>query len=81
MLLEQLTQAQLVGSVVDIGGGAGVLLSAILGRTPNARGVLFDLDHVAQAARSAVEPQIAARCEFTGGDFFKAVPSGEMSTC
>jgi hypothetical protein len=63
-------------TVVDVGGGAGVLLSAILRRTPNARGVLFDLDHVAQAARSAVEPQIAARCEFTGGDFFKAVPSG-----
>lgn len=63
-------------TVVDVGGGAGVLLAAILRRNPNTRGVLFDLDHVAQAARSAVEPQIAARCEFKGGDFFQSVPTG-----
>jgi hypothetical protein len=62
--------------VVDVGGGVGVLLSAILRRNPKARGLLFDLDHVAQAARSVVEPSIASRCEFVGGDFFKAIPGG-----
>lgn len=63
-------------TVVDVGGGSGVLLSAILKRNPAARGVLFDLEHVVKAARSTLDPQIAARCEFAGGDFFKAVPSG-----
>lgn len=63
-------------TVVDVGGGSGTLLSAILWRNTAARGVLFDLDHVARAARSSVEAGIAARCEFAGGDFFKAVPSG-----
>src|SRR5262249_1233567 len=63
-------------TVVDVGGGSGVLLSAILQRNPAARGVLFDLDHVVKAARSALDPEIAARCEFAGGDFFKTVPSG-----
>lgn len=62
--------------VVDVGGGAGVLLSAILRHNAGARGVLFDLDHVTQAARSAVNPEIATRCEFVGGDFFKTVPAG-----
>jgi SAM-dependent methyltransferase len=62
--------------VIDIGGGSGAMLSAILRRNPAPRGVVFDLDHVATAARLAMDPQIAARCEFVGGDFFKAVPSG-----
>ena len=62
--------------IVDVGGGAGVLLSAILRRNPAARGVLFDLDHVASAARSKAKAELASRCEFVGGNFFKAVPSG-----
>jgi hypothetical protein len=62
--------------VVDVGGGAGELLFTVLRRAPNARGVLFDLDHVVNAARSKVEPVIARRCDFVGGDFFKAVPTG-----
>jgi hypothetical protein len=31
---------------------------------------------VTQAARGAVEPPIASRFEFVGGDFFKTIPSG-----
>jgi hypothetical protein len=62
--------------VVDVGGGAGELLSTVLRSAPKARGVLFDLDHVVNAARSKVEPAIARRCDFVGGDFFKAVPTG-----
>jgi hypothetical protein len=55
--------------------GRLLLLSAILRRNPGARGVLFDLDHVVQAARPALSAEFASRCEFVGGDFFKAVPA------
>lgn len=60
--------------VVDIGGGNGTLLSAILGRHAAARGVLFDLPHVVKAASQAMTARFGNRCEMVGGDFFKAVP-------
>jgi SAM-dependent methyltransferase len=63
-------------TIVDVGGGAGALLSAILRAAPSARGVLFDLEHVVAAAKTTADRDTAARCEFVGGDFFKTVPSG-----
>lgn len=62
--------------VVDVGGGSGTLITEILLANPSARGVLFDLNHVIAAARSKFDPRVANRCEFAGGDFFKAVPRG-----
>ena len=62
--------------VVDVGGGNGTLLSAILRRHAAPRGVLFDLPHVVEAAKPVVDADISRRCEFVGGDFFKAVPEG-----
>jgi hypothetical protein len=38
------------GTVVDVGGGHGRLLSAILAATPQARGILFDLPQVVAGA-------------------------------
>jgi len=63
--------------IVDIGGGHGALLAAILKANPAARGVLFDLPHVAEgaAARFAAEG-VSDRCEIVSGDFFKAVTPG-----
>lgn len=63
-------------NVVDIGGGRGVLLAAVLDANANARGILFDLPHVIQAAKKTLDRGIAARINFVPGDFFKAVPSG-----
>ena len=62
--------------VADIGGGEGVLLSAILWRNKAARGVLFELAHVIDSARTKIDPNVASRCEFVAGDFFRAVPAG-----
>ena len=62
--------------VVDVGGGDGTLIAGILGSNPAVQGVLFDLDHVVAAARTKFAPGIVGRCEFTGGDFFKAIPAG-----
>jgi SAM-dependent methyltransferase len=63
--------------VVDVGGGKGVLLQAILDRCPHVRGVLFDQPEVIERARpSLLESPAAARCELVGGDFFDRVPAG-----
>jgi hypothetical protein len=63
--------------IVDIGGAHGDLLLTILQAYPHARGTVFDLPHVADAARQAMTAQgYAGRCEAVGGDFFQAVPPG-----
>lgn len=64
-------------TVVDVGGGGGVLLTEILKANPGARGVLFDLPATVDDARAFVAASsVRDRCELVGGDFFKAVPSG-----
>lgn len=66
-------------SIVDVGGGDGTLLAAALRRNRSARGILFDLPAVVDAARKTFDPALAARTEFMPGDFFKAVPaSGDV---
>jgi hypothetical protein len=64
-------------TLVDIGGGNGALLAAILARYPAMRGVLFDQPHViAGAAPLLQQAGVADRCELVEGSFFEAVPSG-----
>lgn len=64
-------------TVVDVGGGEGSLLAALLRACPGARGVLFDRPHVlAAATRVLAEAGVAARCDVVGGDMFDAVPAG-----
>lgn len=64
-------------TLVDVGGGEGSLLSALLRACPGARGVLFDQPHVlAAATRVLDEAGVAARCRVVGGDMFDAVPAG-----
>jgi hypothetical protein len=65
------------GTVVDVGGGNGTLLAAILAEYPKTRGVLFDQPHVvAGAPRVLAGAGVADRCEVVGGSFFEAVPNG-----
>ena len=65
------------GVVVDVGGGDGTFLVALLRRYPSLRGVLFDLPHVVErAAAGLAEAGVAGRCEVVAGDFFEAVPEG-----
>lgn len=53
-------------TIADIGGGRGHLLRAILKSAPHARGILFDLPHVIEAARA----ESSDRLKFQAGDFF-----------
>lgn len=63
--------------IADIGGGQGKLLSAMLGASPEAAGVLFDAPQVIEQARQVVAGSDAsARIEFAPGDFFQSVPAG-----
>jgi len=64
-------------TIVDVGGGHGLLLSRLLEAVPMARGVLFDLPEVIEGARAALAARgLADRCALVGGSFFDAVPSG-----
>lgn len=61
--------------IVDVGGGYGLLLLTILKAHPGAAGVLFDLPHAIEGARSYVDKSgLASRCELVSGDFFQSVP-------
>jgi O-methyltransferase/methyltransferase family protein len=65
-------------SVVDVGGGNGTLLAALLGEFRAMRGVLLDQPHVVANAAAAVLERagVADRCEIVGGSFFDEVPTG-----
>jgi hypothetical protein len=65
------------GTVVDVGGGHGALLGAILTANPNVRGVVFDAPSVAAGTTKAIrDAGLADRCRAEGGDFFQEVPAG-----
>jgi hypothetical protein len=63
--------------IVDIGGGHGTLMSAVLQANPTMRGVVFDRPSViADAAERLGADGVADRCELIAGDFFESVPIG-----
>jgi hypothetical protein len=62
--------------IVDVGGGQGALLHAILSATPGLQGVLADQPYVVEGAASLQTGPIAGRCEVAGVDFFQTVPEG-----
>ena len=65
-----------VERLVDVGGGRGTLLAALLEANPGLRGALYDLPEVASTAEALAAPGIADRAEAVGGDFFESVPGG-----
>jgi SAM-dependent methyltransferase len=63
-------------TIVDVGGGNGRTLAAILRRHPDARGVLFDLPSVANRAEEVFAGVgLSDRCSIVGGNFFDSVPA------
>lgn len=66
-----------VKTVVDIGGGDGTLLKAILTEHSHLNGICFDSPSgVAEAPGVLAEAGLSDRCEVVAGDFFEAVPEG-----
>lgn len=65
-------------SVVDIGGGHGVLLEAVLTRHEHLTGTVFDLPHVvAQSPTPQATASVASRWSAASGSFFDAVPAAD----
>ncbi len=63
--------------IMDVGGGHGGLITSILQKNADMRGILFDSPQVIEGAKASIEALgISDRCELIGGDFFHTVPPG-----
>ncbi len=64
-------------TIVDVAGGHGRLLAAILASAPNAQGMLYDLPEVIAGATPLLrESHVAERVRLAEGSFFDGVPAG-----
>ncbi|MCC7076946.1 MAG: hypothetical protein IT198_07460 [Acidimicrobiia bacterium] len=63
-------------TIIDVGGGQGALLAAVLARAPQAKGILFDTPEVVADTSPLEGACVQDRCAVVGGDFFESVPSG-----
>jgi O-methyltransferase/methyltransferase family protein len=70
------------GVIVDVGGGHGAFIAAVLRAHLRLHGVLFDQPHVVEGAAPTLEAAgVAQRCERVGGDFFAPpLPMGDLYT-
>ncbi|CAK6686449.1 methyltransferase [Synechococcus sp. CBW1107] len=60
--------------LVDVGGGRGQLLQAVLRHHGHLRGTLFDQPSVVEPV--VVAPELEGRFQVASGDFFHSVPAG-----
>lgn len=64
-------------TLMDVGGGHGALVAAILAKYPAMRGINFDMQHVLEGAPPLLASAgVSSRCELSAGSFFEQVPSG-----
>ncbi|MCX2932118.1 methyltransferase [Mycobacterium sp. CVI_P3] len=64
-------------TIVDIGGGQGAMLAAVLGSAPGARGILYDVPRVVVGAPKLLsDKHVADRVQIVEGSFFDHVPGG-----
>ncbi|BBZ39869.1 methyltransferase [Mycobacterium conspicuum] len=65
------------GTIVDVGGGHGRLLAAMLQTAPSARGILFDLPEVVAGAPELLDKYgVDDRVRIEEGSFFESAPEG-----
>ncbi|MDQ8728330.1 methyltransferase [Bradyrhizobium sp. LHD-71] len=65
------------GRILDIGGGTGTLLIAILGAYPATIGCVLDLQRCEAGAWKAIaDARLGPRADFLAADFFVGLPSG-----
>jgi len=66
-----------IGTLVDVAGGHGLVLTSILEKYPQMRGILFDMERVCVGARERIKKVgMESRVQVVAGDFFKEVPEG-----
>lgn len=69
-----------VTKVVDIGGGFGHVVIALLEKYPRLRGVLLDLPNLIPTAKRNMpvsDPKVATRLEYLGADMFEIIPRAD----
>ncbi|WP_272941729.1 methyltransferase [Saccharopolyspora spinosa] len=67
-------------TIVDVGGGHGSLLAAILAAHPRVRGHLVDLEPTAtEAGRTFCAHHVEDRAQVTAGSFFDPLPEGAQA--
>lgn len=65
-----------IHSIVDVGGGHGLLLATIMARNPQMKGTLYDEPHVIEGAKNGPLKPVMERCTLALGDMFSSVPAG-----
>ena len=66
-----------VNTLVDIGGGNGTVLTAVLKKNPAMKGILYDLPGVIDRAnKNLADAGLASRCLTFAGSFFDFTPPG-----
>jgi hypothetical protein len=66
-----------IGTLVDIGGGNGTVITTVLRKYPALKGILYDLPGViGRATESIARAGLAERCKPLAGSFFEAAPTG-----
>lgn len=66
-----------VDTLLDVAGGHGALLCAILERYPKMKGMLVDLPSVVPGTNKAISGKgLNHRCHVASGDFFASIPAG-----
>jgi hypothetical protein len=67
------------GHIVDVGGGHGGLLAAVLASRPGWHGTVFDRAHARSGAERLLrENRLADRVAVVSGNFFDGVPVGDV---
>ena len=63
--------------IVEVGGGYGSLIWAILTANPALNGVLFDAPQIIESGKGYISTgELNGRCQAVGGNFFDSVPHG-----
>jgi ubiquinone/menaquinone biosynthesis C-methylase UbiE len=71
-----------IRSLMDVGGGQGTLLLAILQAHPTLQGILFDHAQAVEGTKELiVQAGLAERCRVLAGDFFASLPSVGVNAC
>jgi hypothetical protein len=65
-----------IHSLMDIGGGHGLLLATILQRHAHLKGTLYEMASVIEGAKSGPLTPVMNRCTLIAGDMFASVPAG-----
>jgi hypothetical protein len=65
------------GSLVDVGGGHGIVVETILRANPKVKGTVYDLPEVVVGAKQRGEaPELKGRYSTAAGSFLESVPAG-----